>query len=108
MAGGPLVMYMMYMMVRKQLYLEARQDRALKRRAKELGVSEADVVRAALDAALREPSAIATALLPSRERALRSLLDGAREIAAAHRITEPRYVRDELYEERESRWTRPK
>jgi hypothetical protein len=98
-------MYMMYMMIRKQLYLEARQDRALKRRAKQLGVSEADVVRAALDAALREPGATAPALLPIRDRALKSLLDGAREIAATHRTKGSRYVRDELYEERESRWT---
>lgn len=98
-------MYVMYMMVRKQLYLEARQDRALKRRAKQLGVSEADVVRAALDAALGEPGAAGSALRTTRARALRSLLDGAREIAAAHRTSGPRYERDELYEERERRWT---
>ncbi len=98
-------MYVMYMMVRKQLYLEARQDRALKRRAKQLGVSEADVVRAALDAALREPSAPAPVLRTARAEALRSLLEGAREIAAAHRTGGARYDREELYEERERRWT---
>ncbi len=98
-------MYVMYMMVRKQLYLEARQNRALKRRAKQLGVSEADVVRAALDAALREPGATSPALRTARASALRSLLDGAREVAAAHRTSGRRYERDELYEERERRWT---
>lgn len=41
-------------MIRKQLYLEERQHRALKRRAAELGVSEAEVMRRALDEALRE------------------------------------------------------
>ena len=39
-------------MIRKQLYLEASQDRALKRRAKALGVSQAELLRRALDAAL--------------------------------------------------------
>lgn len=48
----------MYMrMVRKQLYIEERQDRFLKRRAKKLGISEAEVVRAALDAALAKEHA---------------------------------------------------
>lgn len=45
-------------MIRKQLYLKPSQDRALKRRAKELGVSEAELVRRALDDALQsEPKA---------------------------------------------------
>jgi hypothetical protein len=43
---------MMYM-IRKQLYLEDHQDAQLKRRARELGVSEAEVVRRALEDALR-------------------------------------------------------
>lgn len=55
---GRCMMYMMYMrMVRKQLYIEERQDKALKRRAKKLGISEAEVVRAALDAALAREGA---------------------------------------------------
>ena len=36
-------------MTRKQLYIEERQDKALKQRAKILGISEADVVRRAID-----------------------------------------------------------
>ena len=40
-------------MVRKQFYLAEAQDKALKRRAKALGVSEAEVVRRALDDALK-------------------------------------------------------
>ncbi|MEL6611069.1 MAG: hypothetical protein AAFQ53_03150, partial [Bacteroidota bacterium] len=39
-------------LVRKQLSVTADQDRALKRRSRELGVSEAELVRRALDAAL--------------------------------------------------------
>lgn len=44
-------------MVRKQLYIEESQDKALKRRAKKLGISEAEVVRKALDAALTREGA---------------------------------------------------
>ena len=35
--------------VRKQIYLDEEHDRALKRRAAELGVSESEVIRRALD-----------------------------------------------------------
>jgi hypothetical protein len=41
-------------MIRKQLYIEARQDQALKDRAKALGISEAELMRRALDAVLYE------------------------------------------------------
>ena len=37
-------------MIRKQLYLEPRQQRLLKRLARERGVPEAEIVRRALDA----------------------------------------------------------
>jgi hypothetical protein len=36
-------------MVRKQIYLRADQDRRLKRLARELGVSEAELIRQSLD-----------------------------------------------------------
>jgi hypothetical protein len=36
-------------MVRKQLYLEVRQERALKRLAKKTGKTEAEILREALD-----------------------------------------------------------
>src|SRR5437879_531255 len=44
-----IVMYM----VRKQLYISDDQERQLKRRAGDLGVSEAELVRRALDGVLR-------------------------------------------------------
>lgn len=37
-------------MVRKQFYIEPRQDALLKQRAKDLGITEAELVREALDA----------------------------------------------------------
>jgi hypothetical protein len=39
-------------MVRKQVYIEARQDAALKRRANELGVTEAELIRRGIDETL--------------------------------------------------------
>jgi hypothetical protein len=96
----------MYMMVRKQLYLEPSQDRALKRRAKALGVSEADVVREALDALLGLERASEVA--PGHQLALRELVDRASRFArrAEGGRKAARYRREELYEERERRWAR--
>lgn len=49
-------------MVRKQLYIGARQDEELKRKAKDLGVSEAEIVRASLeDLFSRDPDSPAQA-----------------------------------------------
>ncbi|GBD12114.1 hypothetical protein HRbin24_00114 [bacterium HR24] len=39
-------------MVRKQLYIEKRQDEALRERARRLGVSEAALIRSAIDMAM--------------------------------------------------------
>lgn len=36
-------------MVRKQLYIEPRQEELLKRRARELGVTEAELIRRGID-----------------------------------------------------------
>ena len=48
-------------MVRKQIYLEARQDVQLKRLARRLGVSEAALIRQSVDRGLR------SALMPHRD-----------------------------------------
>jgi hypothetical protein len=93
-------------MVREQLYIEERHERALKRRAKALGVSEAEVVRQALDALLADERGMAA--LPRHREALRAVLERAARFAATRvgARKAPRYRREELYEERESRWTR--
>jgi hypothetical protein len=41
-------------MVRKQIYITGDQDEALKNRAEQLGVTEAEVIRRALDAVRTE------------------------------------------------------
>jgi len=97
------MMYVMYMMVRKQLYIEAAQDLALKKRAKALGMSEAEVVRAALDAAFREPDG-APSPPPGNARAIEALLAASKEMAQARMGLTQRWTREELYDEREGRW----
>jgi len=90
-------------MVRKQLYLEETQDRALKARARELGISEAELVRRALDAALR-PQGNAHLTAPHRA-ALTRLLENAKRLSEAHSFPEGYcFNREELYDEREGRW----
>ena len=42
-------------MVRKQVYIEPRQDDLLKRQARSLGVTEAELIRRGLDAICRVP-----------------------------------------------------
>jgi hypothetical protein len=94
-------------MVRKQLYITEAQNAALKRRAQQLGVSEAELTRRALDAVLREetrgePPRAATKA--AQERALDELLENARRISAEHRFPEGyRFDRDALYEDRLTR-----
>jgi hypothetical protein len=85
--------------VRKQVYLEKRQDRLLKQRARTEGVSEAALIRRALDVELprrvsggTNPAALDEFLELSRRRAAMGPLPGKRT-----------WTRDDLYEERLSR-----
>lgn len=85
-------------MIRKQLYLEEAQDRALKRRAQELGVSEAEVVRRALDQALR--SGDASLILQRKQQNLQAFFEDADEIMETRSLPEDfRFERDSTYEE---------
>lgn len=85
---------MMYM-VRKQLYLTERQDAELKRKAVEAGVSEAEVVRRALDLAfVVGPS---TRLRPGRREAIEAL---ARTWADPDSALVGAFDREALYQER--------
>ncbi|NLG80515.1 MAG: hypothetical protein GX492_11955 [Firmicutes bacterium] len=77
-------------MVRKQFYVEPRQDALLKQRAKELGTTEAELVREALDAYASE--AAMPRLDPAawqREKAFIEALTGKVSLAA----TDPRKAR---------------
>jgi hypothetical protein len=80
-------------MVRKQLYLDEAQDRELARRARALGVTQAEVVRRAVDRYLADerPSARASAM-----EALRSAW--ARDVERGVGSGGVRPTREELHE----------
>jgi hypothetical protein len=60
----------MSQMVRKQVYIEPRQEQLLKRVAKELGITEADLIRQGLDHVLQRGLSLTPDLLAwQRERA---------------------------------------
>ena len=92
-------------MVRKQIYIRRRQEAALKKVARCRGLSEAEIIREALDgridgsragAAPADPSAWAQALA-----FMRRLQRGQ-----PRKSRQPRWRREDLYEERLSRYGR--
>ena len=86
-------------MVRKQLYISEEHERALKARAREMGVSEAELVRGLLDRLLlnNEPG---SALPFGRSEAALDFLESADRISGSHSFPEGyRFDREELYEE---------
>ncbi len=83
-------------LVRKQVYIEQRQEELLKRQARELGVSEAELIRRGIDLlASTEPSLTAKQQDWEEEKAF---------IQERIRMEVPQtgraWTRDELYEER--------
>ncbi len=90
-------------MIRKQLYIDPQQDVLLKRKAHELGLSEAELVRRALETLLNEKQKP----INSNSSALQALLDDARAFSRAHQPA-PNYVykREDAYanESRLERW----
>jgi hypothetical protein len=90
-------------MVRKQIYIKKRQNELLKRLSREQGLSEAEIIRQAIE---RE--------LTSNHRSFafgRSGIDRFALLALSKRggdVQGEPYVwnREEIYEERENRWVR--
>jgi hypothetical protein len=93
-------------MIRKQVYIEERQDRSLKRRAKELGLTEAELIRQGIDALDRQPRS------EPRARRLEALAESERVVRARRRMRVPQtgrgWTREELYEERLARFGPPR
>jgi hypothetical protein len=89
--------------VRKQIYLEQRQNRQLKRLAEARGVSEAEVVRQLISA---EAGGSATNSLPpdpaAWEKAHQTMLNLLAQGPLPNRRRN--WTRDDLYEERLSRY----
>jgi len=88
-------------MVRKQIYIKPEQDEALERRSKELGISEAELIRQYIDDGSARPSAA------ERAKAWQEELAFMKE-RAKMRVpqTGRTWTRDELYEERFERYSR--
>ncbi|TAK35416.1 MAG: hypothetical protein EPO21_06050 [Chloroflexota bacterium] len=88
-------------MVRKQVYIEPRQEELLKRRAKELGISEAELIRRGIDQIAHMPSALPPSMQAwEEEKAF---------IRERMRMRVPQtgrtWTRDELYDERLERFS---
>ncbi len=93
-------------MFRKQIYLPRRQNLLLKRLAKQRGVSEAEVVRQALEHEA-EIGAPAAGNSPDAWEEILRFVEKRKETVADQ--GEPiHWNRQEIYEERESRWFKPK
>ena len=102
----------MTQMIRKQIYIDAANEKFLKERSTELGVTEAEVVRQALAGAERQAleEAECRAKSASRQEALQNLLAYIRE----HRMSSTpgtegselgwTFNREELYDERLDRY----
>lgn len=93
-------------MVRKQIYIPKRQDALLKQLAKQRGISEAEVIRQALEHEVATSESAAM----EREKALENTIAFARSLRerADFQQGEPyQWNRQELYEERENRWFKP-
>ncbi len=95
----------MQQMVRKQIYIEQRQEAQLKRLARQSGLSEAEIIRRALD---RELSAGAISRLPRDPDAWKEALafmQSRRQLVTPGE--EPyHWRREDAYEERLSRFDR--
>jgi len=91
-------------MVRKQIYISRRQQALLKRLSQQRGLSEAEIIRQALD---REASNVAPRIeLTSQQawdKAYRFMLSMSDRAGQFHQPYE--WNRAELYEERLSRYT---
>lgn len=91
-------------MIRKQFYIQKRQDALLKRLSEARGVSEAEIVRQAIEHEVAgKPSQ--TGLLATI--AMDNFARLARRKRSQLKGIEPyRWNREEIYEERENRWLR--
>jgi hypothetical protein len=89
-------------MIRKQVYIEPRQDAVLKRLAQMLGLTEAEIIRRGID---QQTATVPTGLrdMTAWERE-KSFI--AERMAAGPVTSTRKWNRDEIYEERLSRYGR--
>ena len=95
----------MAQMVRKQIYIEQRQERALKQLSEAVGVSEAEIIRRAIERkALGERTHIGESDRSAWEKII-SFVEGRKGSPAARPY---RWRRQDAYEPRETRLTKSK
>ena len=85
-------------MVRKQIYITPEQDAKLKRLARRRGVTEADVVRDAIDLV----EAQAESEEERRREAGRKLIEHLKRHAATHVGTTDKWTREDAYSDERS------
>lgn len=91
-------------MIRKQVYIDRRQESILKRLARRLGVTEAELIRRAIDAQLGSATTTALPLDPVAWDEARAFMLARAALGA---VPGPRtWKRDEIYEERTGRYGR--
>jgi hypothetical protein len=82
-------------MIRKQLYINDEHERALKAKSRELGVSEAELVRRMLDGLLLDGERKRGLARPGAAKAIEGFLEMADRLAESHRFPEDsRFCRD--------------
>jgi hypothetical protein len=88
-------------MIRKQLYISEEHERALKARARELGVSEAALVRRLLDVLLLGEEGERGLATAGAVEVVEDFLEEADRLAESHSFSVGyRFDREELYEDR--------
>ena len=92
----------MAQMIRKQVYIEPRQDASLKRLARAKGVTEAEIIRRAID---RETSSVSIPIGQPDSAAWEEARAFIHTLIAQGPVSGGRtWSREELYEERLSRY----
>lgn len=91
-------------MVRKQIYLQKHQDALLKRLSKARGLSEAEIIRQAIEREVAGNLSRPGAADRSAWQEFTDFLDARQKNAAGGKPY--RWNREEIYVERESRWLR--
>lgn len=91
-------------MVRKQIYIQKRQDALLKRLSRARGLSQAEIIRQAIEREVAGGPAQPGAVDHSAWHELVAFLETRQQAASG---SQPyRWDREEIYTERESRWLR--
>ena len=88
-------------MIRKQVYIEPRQEELLKRRARELGISEAELIRRGIDQISQVPIALAPYQRAWEEA--KAFIEQRMQMNVPQ--TGRSWTRDELYDERLERFS---